>query len=101
MKEVNDKFFDTMGLCRRAGRLSWGRESSKESIRFRKAKLIIVSSDASERIKREFQNLSGEYEVEIIFLEETMEKIKNSIGLSAGVVTVNDEGFAKLMKKNQ
>ena len=97
---MNDRFFETLGLCRRAGRLSWGRESSKESIRFKKAKLILVTSDASERIKREFQALSENENVEIIFLEETMQKIKDSISVAAGVVTINDDGFAKLLKKN-
>lgn len=97
---MNDRFFDTLGLCRRAGRLSWGRESAKESIRFHKAKLILITSDASERIKREFGNLSEAHEVEIIFLKETMQEIRNSISVAAGVVTINDEGFAKLLKKN-
>ena len=97
---MNDRFFDTLGLCRRAGRLSWGRETSKESIRSHKAKLILVTSDASNRIKREFEALSQTEKTELIFLEETMQKIKSSIGLAAGVVTVNDDGFAKLLKKN-
>ena len=97
---MNSKFFDLLGLCRRAGRLSWGRETAKESVRSKKAKLIIVTSDASERIKREFQNLSNTEKIEIIFLEETMSSLEKSISAAAGVVTVNDEGFAKLLKKN-
>ncbi|MBQ7579779.1 MAG: ribosomal L7Ae/L30e/S12e/Gadd45 family protein [Clostridia bacterium] len=97
---MNDRFFDALGLCRRAGRLSWGRESSKESIRSHKAKLILVTSDASDRIRREFKNLSENEKIEIMFLEENMQRIKDSIGLSAGVVAINDEGFAKLLKKN-
>lgn len=97
---MNDNFFGTLGLCRRAGKLSWGRETAKQSVRSHKAKLILLASDISERIKREFKMLSEEEGVEIVFLEETMQTLAKSVGVNAGVFTVNDEGFAKLLKKN-
>lgn len=97
---MNDNFFGTLGLCRRSGNLSWGRETAKQSVRSHKAKLILIASDISERIKREFKILSEEESVEIVFLEETMQTLAKSVGVNAGVFTVNDEGFAKLLKKN-
>ena len=97
---MNDNFYNILGLCRRAGRLSWGRDTCKESIRKQKAKLIVIASDISERIKKEFCQLSEQENIEILFLEEDMSRVGKSVSLTAGVFTVNDEGFAKLLKKN-
>ena len=97
---MNDNFFGILGLCRRAGKLNWGRDTAKKAVRSHKAKLILLASDVSDRIKREFKNLSEDENIEILFLEETMETISKSVCVNAGVFTVNDEGFAKLLKKN-
>lgn len=97
---MNSNFSNSLGLCRRASLLSWGHDTAIDSIKKKKAKWIIVASDASDRIKREFKKYSDEEEIEILFLDETMNDLQKSIGVKTGVITINDEGFVKLLKNN-
>lgn len=98
---MNKDFFNCLGLCRRAGLISWGHDSCADAVKKHKAKMILVSSDASDRIKKEFFKLSKGENTDIIFLSETMKEMNDHLGVLAGVFTVNDEGFYKLLKKKK
>jgi ribosomal protein L7Ae-like RNA K-turn-binding protein len=91
----NDNFSGLLGLCRKAGKMSVGHDESKLSVRNKKASLCILASDSSERLKKEFGSLCRENGVTVISVPYTIEQFAFIIGLKAGVITVNDEGFAK------
>lgn len=99
---MNRDFFNTLGLCRRAGFISWGHDAALDSVKRHKAKLCIMTSDASERLKKEFERASqfDGMEVEIVYLQETMDDMRSAIGVRAAVITVNDDGFVKLLRKH-
>ncbi|HHU84452.1 MAG TPA: 50S ribosomal protein L7 [Clostridiales bacterium] len=88
---MND--LNMLGLCRRAGKLSPGHDAVKMSIRSGRAKLILITSDASDRLKKEISNLAGD--IKIIFLQENIEELSLFIGRKAAVLSVDDENFAK------
>lgn len=98
---MNDSFLNMLGLCRRAKMLSAGHDGAFDSISKNKAKLCLLSSDASERLKREFEATAvyKDRNVPLIHLKYTMEQIQKAIGSRAGVITINDEGFAKKLKE--
>ena len=82
-------------MARRAGKVSFGTESSKDTIEKKKAKLIIVAQDASDRTKKNFENLSREHLIPMR-ITGTIDDLSKSIGqINKAVIVVKDENFAK------
>ena len=52
----NNKFYSMLGLCMKAGRLTSGEVGCEAAIKGKKAKLIILAEDASEKTKKEIDN---------------------------------------------
>lgn len=90
------KYLSMLGLARRAGRLSMGHDMALDSIRKRKSKLVLFSSDISPRLIAEVETASGKYlpSLPCARLEETMDEIHCALGYRAGVISVNDINFA-------
>ncbi len=98
---MENKFYNLLGLARRAGKIGWGHDAAFDSIKHGKAHLCLMTSDSSERLKNEFMRECnyGERNVKLIVTDKTMDDMKKIIGVKAGVLTVNDEGFAKSLKQ--
>ncbi len=94
---MTDKFWGAMGLCRRAGKLFVGHDEVKSSVKRRKAKLVIFSSDASERLQKEIRNLAES--IPCIVIEADMNEAKFRIGKGAAVFSISDEGLSEIIKK--
>ena len=93
---MQNKYMSLLGLARRAGRLSMGHDTVMEAVKKKKSKLILFTSDTSERLREE---ITGEVErhceeVRIRIIGETMEEIHYLLGYWAGVISVNDINFA-------
>ena len=95
-----NKIFGLLGLARRAGKISFGTESSIDTIERKKAKLVIVAEDSSQRTKKNFQNLCIKQKVPIR-IYGTIEEISKSIGQNnKAVVVIKDENFSnEIVKK--
>lgn len=93
---MTDNLKGILGLCRRAGKMSIGHDAAVSSIKQRKAFLSITCSDASERLKKEiadecsFQNRNIPY----IDADFDMKELSLCIGTRAGVISIDDRGFA-------
>lgn len=97
---MNDKFLSLLGMARRAGKLSLGHDAAKAAVNFSKARLILLSADASQRLKEEFLNRATSAEnLQVLPLSYTMIEIGMAIGSKAGVLTVDDEGFAQRLSQ--
>ncbi|MCL2508937.1 MAG: 50S ribosomal protein L7ae [Oscillospiraceae bacterium] len=94
---MNDRLLSMLGLCRKAGKLGWGHDACLGDIKHGRARACLLMSDASDRLKREFGRAasSGGGTVPVLQTAYTMDMIKGATGYRAGVLTVNDEGFAK------
>ena len=94
---TQDKLLSLLGMCRRAGRLQWGHDACLASVRRGKARLCLLAADASARLQREFQFAADQTggTPEILLIPYTMQQIKQATGCYAGVLTTEDEGFAK------
>ena len=101
----NTKSIDSLiGLCRKAGRLVSGSHMTEEAIRSGQAKLVIVTTDASDNTRKRMHDKSAYYHVPIVEYG-TMEVLGKSIGQGARTaLAVTDTGFAdaihKKMKEN-
>lgn len=96
---MNDKFLSLLGISKRAGALSAGHDSVKETINKKKAELIIFSSDASERLKDELIGKVGNDEALFIRTEYTMADFFHATGSRAAVICVTENGFAKRLRE--
>ncbi len=99
---MNEKFLSLLGMARRAGKLSLGHDAAKGSLVSGKAKMCILSCDTSERLQNEFKNLSNTQgkDIPIFTVECTMFELGHAVGSKAGVITVDDEGFAEGLKRH-
>ena len=95
----NNKIYGLLGLARRAGKISFGTESAVETIEKKKAKLVIVAEDASQRTKNNFEQLCQKQNVSIRIIG-TIEDLSKSIGqVNKAVIVIKDENFAKEILK--
>ncbi len=92
-----EKALSMLGMSRRAGRLSMGHDMAEKSIKSHKARLVIFCCDASPRLVDEFKKTleNARLDIPVIVTEFTMSEIHFSIGYKAGVMTLDDDNFAK------
>lgn len=90
------KFLNMLGLCRRAGKLFIGHDAVMDCIVRKKALLVILAADGSERLKNETRTTverSG-VNIKIIDTAFSMEEIGLAIGKYAAILAVTDKNFA-------
>jgi ribosomal protein L7Ae-like RNA K-turn-binding protein len=89
------KWISLVGLANRAGKIISGEELSVKEIRNGKAKLILLSADASVNTSKKITDKCKSYHVPIKIVENR-ETLGHAIGKEARVViSILDEGFAK------
>ena len=84
-------------MARRSGKLSTGHDAVISSIVKNRAKLVIISAEGSERLKREISHACS-YEgknIPILITDYTTGALSQAIGIKAAVISVDDEGFGK------
>ncbi len=89
-----DKILGYLGLATRAGRVVSGEFCVEKSVRQHRAKLVIVSEEASENSRKKFHNLCTYYKIPLYFFGS-----KEELGAACGKelrvsVAVEDEGLA-------
>lgn len=93
---MNSKFYTLLMFAVKAGKVSFGHDAVKQSLRTRKASAVIIFSDASKRLKEEISGLASY--VPIYFSDYTISDAAMIFGKKAAVLTVNDKGFALSLK---
>lgn len=95
-----DRIYGLLGLARKAGKISFGTESAIDTIERKKAKLVIVAKDSSDRTKHNFQNLCKKQNIPIRFYG-TIEELSKCIGQNnKAVITIQDKNFSnEIVKK--
>lgn len=96
---MNDKFLSLLGMARRSGRVSLGHDAVIGSIVRNKAKLCILSEEASQRLQKEISHACT-YEnknIPLIITDYTLLELSSAVGSKAAVISVDDEGFAKAL----
>lgn len=88
------KVLSYLGLATRAGRVSSGEFCVERSVRQHRAKMVIVSEDASEASKKNFRNICTYYKVPLYFFG-SREELGAACGKETRVsVAIEDEGLA-------
>ncbi|MDO4748181.1 MAG: ribosomal L7Ae/L30e/S12e/Gadd45 family protein [Eubacteriales bacterium] len=92
---MTDKLLNLLGLCRRAGKAALGYDPVIDSIKQRKAKLIIISSDCSDNTKKGVLLSAHRGNVPCEVVPYTKDDISLSLGKYTAVLSILDQGFAK------
>lgn len=95
----NDPVLSMLGLCRRAGKLSVGTQAVTTSIKRKRARLVIVAADISPKTEKELRYTAKDSALDILRVRHSLFEVGHAIGIKAGVVSVEDEGFAKAIAK--
>ena len=93
------KVFGLIGLATRAGRLAVGEGPVKDSVRFGKAKLVIIAEDASDNTRKSITDSCKYYDVKY-YIAATKDTLGHAVGNNFNVAAaVLDDGFAKNIEK--
>ena len=96
---INKKILGLLGLATRAGKVSFGTQSVIEKIRKKKVKLVIIAEDASERTKKNFEELCASIEVDRKIFGNIKE-LSSAIGqTNKAIIGIEDENFAREIEK--
>lgn len=94
---IADNLNGFLGLCRKAGKMAIGHDAAVTSIKQGKSRLALTCCDASERLKKEIADECSFNGRNIPYIDApfTMNELALAIGKKAGVISVDEEGFAK------
>ena len=93
------KILNLIGLATKAGKTASGEFMTEKSVKSGKARLLIVSEEASENTRKMFDNMCTYYKVPIFFFAG-----KDELGHAMGKemrasLAIVDDGFAKAVVK--
>jgi len=92
---LDNKILTLLGFASKAGKLTFGAALSTEALNTKKARLVIVSSDVSEKSKKEICFYASKAQVNCIILENvTTNILSNAVGRNCGILSINDSSFA-------
>lgn len=98
MNDDREKILSMLGMARRAGKLSTGFEAVKESVKRKKAKLILCSCDLSAKTVKELEFAAKNF-VTVITTDFSMTDISIAVGTKTGCVALCDRGFAEAVNQ--
>ena len=94
-----DKLLGLIGLATKAGKITFGTEASKGAIEKSRTKLVIITTDASNRTKSNFKEICKKNNIPIYECLETNELSKAIGKENKSVVGINDVNFSKAILK--
>ena len=95
---MGERFYSTLGLCMRAGRLSFGFDTVKEAVKAGKVCLLMTASDLSEKTSKEVAFPAYKYQIPYLALDRTQSQLRSTIGKLTGVLAVTDDGLARSLQ---
>jgi len=84
---MNERFLTMLGLCAKAGKCAFGEAACLSSVRSGKARLLLVSSDASENSKKRFADACSHAGVPLILTGEPIDSAAGKPGRKFIAVT--------------
>ena len=94
---MTEKTLSYLGLCRRAGKLALGHDAVMQAVHADKAKLCLLTADASPRHVRELTAAQAACAVHTLSMSSA--ELSFAIGKKVCVLAILDEGFAKAVTK--
>lgn len=91
----NDRILSLIGLATKGGKTASGEFMTENKVKARKAKMVIVATDASDNTKKEFRDMCSFYKVPYAEYG-TKDELGHAMGKEMRAsLAVTDEGFAR------
>ncbi|WP_322172425.1 L7Ae/L30e/S12e/Gadd45 family ribosomal protein [Acutalibacter caecimuris] len=94
-----DKALSLLGLARRAGRLEAGFDACRKAARSGRAALLVAAGDISEKTYKNLCYEAHRAGIPALRLATPQALLGHACGVRAGVLAVNDQGFAAAVRK--
>lgn len=91
----NHSILNMLGLCRRAGKLIYGFDATKEAVLKSDVYSIFMAQDLSAKSKKELVFITKDKRVTLIETTIEMEQMQKIIGKRTGILAIIDSGFSK------
>jgi hypothetical protein len=88
---------NTLGLCRRAGKLTAGFDAAVEDLP--KSAGVLITSDLSEKTKKEITFHCNKHGKKLVEINLTMSDIESVLNKKTGIISISDEGLFKSLTK--
>ena len=98
---MNQRFLSTLGLCMRAGRLTFGFDTVRAAVLEGSVCLMMTASDLSPKTIKEADFLAEKHQLPLLHLPMTMVEIGYAIGKKTGVIAITDAGLSKRLMELQ
>mgnify|MGYP004633359351 CR=1 FL=1 len=96
---AQNKLYGLLGLCSKAGKLTFGTEATEEAILKRIVYFIIIADDSSEKTKNKFKTICEKRKIDYI-VYGTIDDNSKAIGKSnKAILGVKDKNLANAIKK--
>ena len=90
-----NKILSLLGFAAKAGKLSFGSSAVLWSVKTKKAKLVLISEEISEKSRKETTFYADKQNIKTLVLKGIdIKTVSDAVGKKCGIVSVNDCGFA-------
>lgn len=94
----NHPVLSRLGIARRAGLLVVGTEKVTAALKSKKARLVVIASDISQKTEKELCYLAKE-DAKLMRINVDLITMSAAIGIRAGIVAVTDGKLAESIRK--
>ena len=102
-----NKILSLLGMAQKAGKISGGAFQVEQSVKSKKARLVIISEDMSERSAKQYKDMCSYHKVPLVkYYDVPLRQwgVRDRLGHAIGkeyraAVAVNDAGFAESLLK--
>ncbi len=92
---MNSKTLTLLGFASKAGKLSYGFDKALTSAKAKKAFLMVMSCDISEKSRKEMEFYADKYGVKTMALSDVSgQQLTGAVGKNCKALSVNDRQFA-------
>ena len=96
------RLLQTLGLCKRAGKLILGIDSVKEAAGRGTACLLAVSAGVSDNTMKEMKFIGEQYDIPLVVIDASLDDLWYILGKRVGVMCVTDQALgSKIAAGNQ
>ena len=95
---MKQKILNLLGIAKRAGYIVGGTDSVILEMRKKKAKIVFVANDSSDKTIDNFKRKCYFYNVECNF-DFHSDEITHAIGQNRKIIALNDQGIYKAIQK--
>ena len=97
---MEQKLRALLGFARKAGKLAVGTEAVKESIKRNRSQLVLIAADISQKSAKEINFACQKNNIRSEVITLGIDDVTQSIGTRAGILSVEDGGFANAIAEN-